>query len=210
MSAPRGMSSLLEMLKKYSTIFGTLMVNLYDCEMRLYSYSIESPEQRNRPIDDSEHAAIEHNLTIATNMAIELGLDAAAVLIDRMWKELKSDYTVAIAYRDISDLKSRIEDQLAAQLVLMEAETCDAHDAPMGEPDQFRPLLIERINDVGDVEQPVRCLVTFEGEPLTAVVAGPSNRVASPPCCGQCGFAVWHRRTRGDPCHCQELPGLRS
>lgn len=108
------------MLKKYSTIFGKLMVSLFDWELMLYSLKLEDDE-KDKQIDPSHQVSIEHHLTIATNMSDELGLDAALALTQRMWRKLKGKYTNEELHRDVADLRSRIEDQLSSRLFLFVA-----------------------------------------------------------------------------------------
>lgn len=105
------------MLKKYSTIFGSLMVSLFDWEMELLRRSTDA-QRKDRLIDEGDKKAITHHLTIATNMSHELGLDAVVPLADRMWDKLNGEYKNTELYRDVADLRSRIEDQLRARFFL--------------------------------------------------------------------------------------------
>jgi hypothetical protein len=75
------------MLKKYTTIFGSLMVSLFDWEMELYARANDDDLKKGL-INDGDKTAITHHLTIATNMAHELDLEAVIPLTERMWKKL--------------------------------------------------------------------------------------------------------------------------
>lgn len=77
MNSPYRLWSLWDMLKKYSTIFGSLMVSLFDWEMDLYSRTIDDDE-KDKNISADNKKSLTHHLTISTNMADELGLDAVA------------------------------------------------------------------------------------------------------------------------------------
>lgn len=103
------------MLKKYSTIFSNLMVGLFDTEI---SFSFLDGKEKAEKLSKHESAVIEHYMTVATNMADELKLDAATALLDRMWKAQKTGYTKGEIGDDFKDLRSRIEDQLKSRLFL--------------------------------------------------------------------------------------------
>lgn len=103
------------MLKKYSTIFSNLMVGLFDFEMGLYALS---PDEAKSKISASESSDLVHHMTVATNMAEEMSLDAVAVLLERMWLNHKRGYLKGELYDDVKNLRSRIEDQLKSRLFL--------------------------------------------------------------------------------------------
>ena len=105
------------MLKLYSTIFGQLLTNLYDWELSLH-VDLSDDSRKYAPLDEEDKKRISYHLTVSTNMAHELGLDAAVALVERMWKRLEAGYSREDLYRDISDLRSRIEDQLKGRYFL--------------------------------------------------------------------------------------------
>lgn len=104
------------MLKKYSTIFGKLMVWLYDLEMATYELENEESE---KGLSVDERNDLSHILTVATNMSDELSLDAAATLCRRMWKSLNGAYSKGQVHKDLADLRSRLSDQLDARLFFL-------------------------------------------------------------------------------------------
>ena len=150
--------TLLDMLKKYSTIFGDLMVALFDMEM---ASSYLDDDEKEEKIDKNKSEYLSHYLTIATNMASELNLDASTVLLERIWKAHKSGYKRGDLHDDIKDLRSRIEDQLKSRLFLF----VDQNRASLYKQPQ---LFGQQVNDnfpcaIDDIQDAGTCLALGQG-----------------------------------------------
>lgn len=105
------------MLEKYSSRFGNLLVHLWDMKMALYSDTLD-PEKASRKLGDIEiYNEASKLLAFATSLSELLDLDAALILSRRMQKRLHEEgYVVRDFYQEVSDLYSRVKDQLSSRL----------------------------------------------------------------------------------------------
>ncbi len=105
--------SLLDMLKRYSSQFSSLMVNLSQLQQTL-----SGDKDSYSPASELQITLLGFWIEDAEKLARELNLDAALALIGRMkatasmQEHAVRGYTIRALHRDLEDLSSRIDDQL--------------------------------------------------------------------------------------------------
>lgn len=152
------------MLKKYSSIFGNLMVWIYDLESALYRPILDkkdADQAETETLGEGHLPNLRHISLVSRNMADELALDSIPPLLDRIDERLSSPYLVSQAYADIRDLRSRIDDQLKSRLFLYVPPKM----AAFYEAKQLLGSEVESIfpSAIDDIEGAGKCLALGQG-----------------------------------------------
>jgi hypothetical protein len=152
------------MLKKYSAIYGYLVVNLFDLETSLYRPIMDSGDAKEAEVEmlsEDTKDGLAGSLVFAKKLAEELEMEAVLPLLDRMASKIKNPYLVVDAHKDISDLRSRISDLIKNRNFLYippSLEQYYAHPPLFGsDVESFFPSAIDDIEDAG------KCLALGQG-----------------------------------------------
>lgn len=98
------------MLGKYGSSLSDLVFRIYDLELLFYSAGLDQEEGENKTFDEEQVLSFSYALGLAEIHARELGLTSVLPKISRM-KSLDGKKFME-AHHDLSDLRSRIEDEL--------------------------------------------------------------------------------------------------
>jgi hypothetical protein len=152
------------MLKKYSAIYGYLVVSLFDIETSLFRPILDAHDAKESMEEVLKEEAVDSLASVliyAKRLAEELEMEAVLPLLDRMAPKMKAPYLVTDAYHDICDLRSRISDLIKNRNFLYIPPSLERYYA---NPPLFGAEVENRFAAaIDDIEDAGKCLALGQG-----------------------------------------------